>query len=125
MKKYNFIYFVLVSVFLTSCSSINRIVGEDDAGDTFNSSTQGEIGNITEGNVLSIREVKLSGSKAIGVAGGAIIGATAGSSINKAKNDKLVAGTLGALAGSLVGGLLEKNITEKTAFEFIVKLDSG
>ena len=117
--------YTLLVVFLSGCSSIDRIFSEDDSGDVYKSSAQGQLSNILEGKIVSIRTVDISGSKGLGATAGGVMGSVAGSSLSKAKGDKVVGGAVGAIVGSLIGGLIEKNITKTKAFEFIVKLTSG
>lgn len=116
---------LLLFIGLISCSSMERIAAESSDGNTYKTTEVGELSTVSEGVIIAIRKVTIAGSKGLGAATGGAVGAVTGSTINKAETDRAIAGSLGALAGAVVGSMIEENLTEKDAFEFVIKLDSG
>jgi outer membrane lipoprotein SlyB len=80
---------------------------------------------VETGRVVEVREVLLEGTKSdVGSLGGAAIGGIAGSNIGGGRG-AAIATILGAIAGGVAGAMVEEGVTQKTALEIVVRLDSG
>jgi outer membrane lipoprotein SlyB len=116
---------VFLAITLSSCSSLDNILKEEQNSDSYSKTETGKLSSIAEGVVLSIKKVKLSGSKGLGTGLGAVIGGLAGSATTDKKYNKDMATALGVLVGSVIAGKTEEAITSDYGYEFIIDTKDG
>lgn len=92
---------------------------------TYPARTVGSALNVHHGEVLAISPITVEGTHdQIGTLGGGGVGYSVGRSIGSGSTAR-IAGAVGAVGGAVAGRAIQKKVTEKTAFELIVELDSG
>ena len=110
---------------LSSCTSLDRFVKDDQDSESYSAQEAGRLSTVTEGTIISIKPIKLSGSKALGTTLGTVLGGLAGASTTDKKFNQEAAIAVGALAGALLGSTVETFSTEKTGYEFLIRTRSG
>lgn len=108
-------------VFLSSCASPS----ETAKLPTVPASIAGKSLRPDTGTVVSIREVVIDGEatllgRSAGAGVGAAVGQTAGSG-----DGRILASAGGAVAGAIVGGMVEKELSKVRAQEITIHLDDG
>lgn len=116
---------ILLSLSLFSCSSLNRITGEEQNSGSYASSETGKLSSLSKGVILSIKKVKLSGSKGLGTALGTALGGLAGQSSTDKKYNQEAATAVAGLLGAVIGSKLEEGITAEDGYEFIIDTKEG
>jgi outer membrane lipoprotein SlyB len=58
----------------------------------------------------------------IGIAGGGVVGGIAGNALGRGN---ILPTAAGAVLGAITGSMIEKNVTRRTALEYIVELSNG
>lgn len=108
----------LTTTFLTACAS-------GSSQRTYPAHSVGSALNVHRGEVLSISQITVEGTHdQLGTLGGGGVGYSVGRSIGHGSGAR-IAGAVGAVGGAVAGRAIQKKVTEKTAFELIVELDSG
>ena len=100
--------------------------GPDYSPNTYSNTAVQQAAKVDQGVVVGARRVGVTSSGATGAMAGGAAGAALGAA---APTPGRVSTTLGAIGGSLIGGLVgagaEKAVGETTAFEYIVRKPSG
>ena len=100
--------------------------GPDYSPNTYSNAAVQQAAKVDQGVVVGARRVGVTSSGATGAMAGGAAGAALGAA---APTPGRVSTTLGAIGGSLIGGLVgagaEKAVGETTAFEYIVRKPSG
>ena len=110
---------------LSACSSLDRLVKEEQGSRSYSSKEVGQFSTVTEGTIIAIKEVKLAGTKGLGTTLGTALGGLAGASTTNKKYNQEAAVAIGALAGAILGSTVEKFSTEDIGYEFLIKTTSG
>ncbi len=83
------------------------------------------MSNVLDGVVLSVRPVTVEGNQSgAGAVAGGVVGGIAGGSVG-GRRESGVVGVLAAVAGSVMGNVIERNATREEALEIMVQLKSG
>lgn len=111
-------------VFLTSCASTTATTSGAKPP-TVPPSIAGKSLRPDLGTVVSTREVVIDGEatlvgRSAGIGVGAAVGQTVGSG-----DGRILASAGGAVAGAIVGGMVEKELSKKRAQEITISLDDG
>ena len=114
MKK--FVLFVFCMILFSCTRDIN--------GDSYQLSSVGEAGRVEKGVIVDVREVKIQGNGEAGTLTGGVAGGVAASTVGRG-GGSVLASVGGALLGALVGGLAQRELTEQTALQYIVRLKNG
>lgn len=114
-----------VSLFVVLLTSCARNISSDD----YVASTVGEVSTTWPGIVQNVREVFISSHDELdqnnkGLLAGGIGGGLLGSSIGKGKGN-LITTAAGAISGAVGGAILEKNLKQQKAFEYVVSREDG
>jgi outer membrane lipoprotein SlyB len=100
--------------------------GPDYSPNTYSSTAVQQAAKVEQGVVVGVRRVAVSPQGATGAVAGAAAGAAVGSQVPAGGG---VSSTLGAIGGSLLGGLVgagtEKAMGETQAWEYVVRKPSG
>ncbi len=100
--------------------------GPDYSPNVYSGSAVQQAAKVEQGIVVGLRQVGVAAQGTTGTVTGAAAGGALGSQL-PAGGD--VASTLGAIGGSLIGGIVgkgvERSVGEKDAFEYIVRKASG
>ncbi|MDR1488656.1 MAG: glycine zipper 2TM domain-containing protein [Holosporales bacterium] len=113
---------VISALFLAGCAS-------DYSGDTYESSSIGEVSRSDYGTIISKRKIKItSEGKSLGT--GALIGGTAGAGVGAIAgsmigggDNKLLGAAIGGLAGGASGHMIQNRSQEGAGYT--VRLDNG
>jgi outer membrane lipoprotein SlyB len=123
MKKALVILFFAMG--LSSCSSLDRIIKDEQTSGAYSSDQTGQLSSVTEGVVVSIKSIKLSGSKGLGTTLGSAIGALAGASTTNKKYNQKAAALAAGVIGAIVGSGIEKISSRSKGYEFLIKTKEG
>lgn len=95
-------------------------------GNVYRGNQAKEMRNISYGTIVSVRPVQIQAphSGAVGSLGGGIIGGIAGSSVGGGRGSAIM-GTVGAIAGSLLGSKLEQKAALVHSLEMVIRKDDG
>lgn len=114
MKKYLFVLFLCLS----ACAG-------DMNADSYQANAVGQPETVVSGVIIDVREVHIQGSDSpFGTLAGGTAGGFIGSTVGQGKGSVLAA-VGGALAGAFIGHFTQKEMTEETAYQYFVKLESG
>ena len=111
------IIFILLCFLAVSCA-------RDINNDSYQLSSVGTAGQIGEGVVIDVRDVRIQGQNAKGAVLGVAAGGVVGSTIGRG-SARILASVGGALAGMLIGGIVQKELSEQKALQYIVRLNNG
>ena len=121
MKDYRFI---VLTTLLGAATALGGCASTS-SGDVYNARQARQEMTVRLGVVESVRKVSLEGSKSgVGTIAGAAVGGVASSNLGGGKG-QTIATVLGAVAGGLLGNVLEEQGTRKLGLEITVKLDNG
>ncbi len=94
-----------------------------------NTVSRGDVGRIDRavtGTIIDARQVTIGGTKSgTGAVVGGAIGAAAGSQVGGGRDDRILAGIVGATVGALIGDAVEEGATQQPGIEYAIRLDSG
>jgi len=115
LKRFTPAALALASVLsLSACST--------SSPDSYKRSEAQTASTVQDAVVLSVRDVTIEGSQSgVGAATGGIVGAVAGSTVG-GKREAVIAGTLAAVGGAVVGNLVEKASTKEAADEILLQM---
>jgi outer membrane lipoprotein SlyB len=83
------------------------------------------MSTVVDATVLSVRPVTLQGrDTGVGTVSGAVIGGIAGSNVGGPRTGGIV-GLAGAVVGGLIGNAVERDATQRPAYEILVQLRNG
>ena len=83
------------------------------------------MSTVVDATVLSVRPVTLQGrDTGVGTVSGAVIGGIAGSNVGGPRTGGIV-GIAGAVVGGLIGNAVERDATQRPAYEILVQLRNG
>ena len=118
MNAVKFALVLLIPVILAGCAS-------SKSGDVYTRDQARREMTVRTGVIESVREVTMEGTRSgAGTFAGGAVGGVAGSHVGGGRG-QIVGAILGAVAGGVAGSAIEGNVTQKTALEITVKLDSG
>lgn len=107
-----------VCVMLTACA-------QDINSNSYSASAVGQTDSVEHGVIVSVRAVDIQGSDSpVGMIAGGTAGGFAGSTIGHGGGSVLAA-VGGALAGAFLGNFTQKELTELTANQYFIKMNSG
>jgi outer membrane lipoprotein SlyB len=116
MKK----LFALCSLLFALCSCTGNI-----GANQYETSAAGQVNNVQEGVIINVRTVAVSSTDGVvGKLAGGLAGGLAGSTIGGGTGSSIAA-VGGAVLGGVIGGAAQEGLSKQTAYEYIVKLDSG
>ena len=106
-----------IAATLAACSTTSPdVISRNDAQ---------RMSTVLDGVVLSVRPVTVEGNQSgAGAVAGGVVGGIAGSSVG-GRRESAVVGVLAAVAGSVMGNVIERNATREEALEIMVQLKSG
>lgn len=82
----------------------------------------GQVGRVDEGTVVSVRPVRVENERTIvGPATGAAIGGIAGSQYGGGDEERAIAAIAGAVLGGIVGGAVDRGVTTRQGYGYIVR----
>jgi len=95
--------------------------------EAYNANELGRTAVVTQGTVVGTREVPVQGNGrgGIGTLAGGVAGGVAGSFIGGDWRSNVLAGLAGALIGGAIGSQVERQVTNGTATEFLVREEDG
>lgn len=122
MKLNYFITVLLTGSLLMSLTSCGRQISSN----VYSSGRVGEVSTTYPAVIKNVRQVCVAeGDRLEDNKTGMIGGAVAGGAVGSACGGRFLPTAVGALAGALGGTLIEKNLKEQRAFEYIVETENG
>ena len=118
MKKIHLFACLMATLLLTAC-------GIGNTNTTYQRTDIGVQGKIEQGTIESIYAVNVAGTNEVGTLSGAVAGGAAGSMIGGNTAVNVIGAVGGAVVGGMVGSATEKAITKDTAYNFIIRTNSG
>jgi outer membrane lipoprotein SlyB len=114
-------------ILLISSLSLFMLVGctQNISPNTYTTSQVGVAGKVLPGEVVAKRIVTVDNSSGVGGAAGVLAGGAAGAAIGGSTEANIVGAVGGALIGGVVGNAIDKSVTRKQAYEYVIKLDNG
>ncbi len=110
---------------LVAVASLAGCATESSSGSVYSASQARREATVRMGVVESVRQVTIEGSRGpVGAIAGGAVGGVAGSNIGGGKGST-IGSILGAVAGGVAGQALEQKVTQKSALEITVRLESG
>ncbi|MDO4697955.1 MAG: glycine zipper 2TM domain-containing protein [Pasteurellaceae bacterium] len=121
MKKFGLIGGLLLSLTLVGCTNTDIYSGNVYRGDQAK-----EARSISYGTIVAVREVKIQAGNqgVIGGVGGGVIGGIAGSTIGGGRG-QAIATAVTAIAGSMIGSVIEEKASQVTSLELVIRQDNG
>lgn len=117
MNKFSAL-FLLISIFLVTACARDLSSGSYSAFDI------GDSAKTYEGVIKSKRKVKVKNEGGVGTLAGAGLGAASGASVGRGTGS-VAAAIGGAVIGAVAGDMAEEGLSQREAFEYVVKLDGG
>ena len=117
--------FNIIAVALAATLTLAGCATESSSGSVYSPSQARREATVRMGVVESVRQVTIEGSRGpVGAIAGGAVGGVAGSNVGGGKGST-IGSILGAVAGGVAGQAIEQKITQKTALEITVRLESG
>lgn len=105
------------------------VMANDYASSTYNGNSAQTMQDVTLGKVEAMREVTIQGTTQLGqYAGsglGAVIGGALGNALGKNNTTKVLGTVVGGAAGAIGGNYATKVINRESAYEYVIRLESG
>ncbi len=115
----------LTIIALTAVLALAGCATESSSGSVYSSSQARREATVRMGVVESVRQVTIEGSRGpVGAIAGGAVGGVAGSNVGGGKGST-IGSILGAVAGGMAGQAIEQKVTQKSALEITVRLESG
>jgi outer membrane lipoprotein SlyB len=122
MKLKFFLSTLLASTLLLSITSCARQISSN----VYAADRIGEISTTYPGIVRNVRQVCVAeGERLEDNSTGLVGGAVAGGLVGNACGGRFLPTAVGAVAGAIGGSVIEKNLKQQTAFEYIVEIENG
>ncbi|APD49791.1 hypothetical protein [Francisella hispaniensis] len=117
MKRFFWIWLLLLCFLLTNCSSSEP---------SYSANSVGQVSQVEQGQIIDIQQVNIKGSDNIGARVGGLAGGLGGALAGSGNIFTSIAGSIGgAIVGGIAGGATEDVITSSKGYQFTLKLDSG
>lgn len=120
-KRFNSLALSVVGLALISCVGVQAA----DKPGTYKRHSVGQAQSLARGVILSRDAVKIDQNKGIGAAAGAGLGAIGGAVLGGNTAGSLAAGIAGGLLGGLAGDAVEKGVSKRSAYRYVVRLEGG
>ncbi|MCZ4064379.1 hypothetical protein NB636_02380 [Oxalobacter aliiformigenes] len=117
MKKMQFVLVMFFSFVMTACTT-------NIHPDTYSATAIGDVTRSIAGIVISARPVNVEGTSQVGGLAGVLAGGVAGSAIGGNSRVNALGAIAGAIVGALAGSAIEKDVTNQSGIEYVIKTDN-
>lgn len=93
--------------------------------DSYSVGSVGQVNRTVAGKVISVREIHIDGTQGGGALAGGSIGAVAGSSVGGGDRANAVGALGGAVVGAIVGAAMERGVSAQMGVEYVVQTENG